>query len=126
MGEKIKVRNQGDCHERCAFLEYGDAEAHDLLICLNTRKDLDDPNRMRHTRQEWFKTTAEMEELFKDIPQVIENTQEIVDKLKIINWFWSVDAGFPDPPEIGTEEEYRKKYTEEDLFNEFTRNEKGE
>lgn len=80
MGEKlgIKVIATNDVH----FLNAEDAEAHDLLICLNTRKDLDDPNRMRYTRQEWFKTTAEMEELFKDIPQVIENTQEIVDKVE--------------------------------------------
>ena len=68
-----------------------------------------------------------MEELFKDIPQVIENTQEIVDKVED----YKLDSDplmpvFPIPPEIGTEEEYRKKYTEEDLFNEFTRNEKGE
>jgi len=125
MGEKlgIKVIATNDVH----FLNAEDAEAHDLLICLNTRKDLDDPNRMRYTRQEWFKTTAEMEELFKDIPQVIENTQEIVDKVED----YKLDSDplmpvFPIPPEIGTEEEYRKKYTEEDLFNEFTRNEKGE
>ena len=125
MGEKlgIKVIATNDVH----FLNAEDAEAHDLLICLNTRKDLDDPNRMRYTRQEWFKTTAEMEELFKDIPQVIENTQEIVDKVEE----YKLDSDplmpvFPIPPEIGTEEEYRKKYTEEDLFNEFTRNEKGE
>ena len=124
MGEKlgIKVIATNDVH----FLNAEDAEAHDLLICLNTRKDLDDPNRMRYTRQEWFKTTAEMEELFKDIPQVIENTQEIVDKVED----YKLDSDplmpvFPIPPEIGTEEEYRKKYTEEDLFNEFTRNEKG-
>ena len=125
MGEKlgIKVIATNDVH----FLNAEDAEAHDLLICLNTRKDLDDPNRMRYTRQEWFKTTAEMEELFKDIPQVIENTQEIVDKVEE----YKLDSDplmpvFPIPPEIGTEEEYRKRFTEEDLFNEFTRNEKGE
>ena len=68
-----------------------------------------------------------MEELFKDIPQVIENTQEIVDKVEE----YKLDSDplmpvFPIPPEIGTEEEYRKRFTEEDLFNEFTRNEKGE
>ena len=52
IGEKlgIKVIATNDVH----FLNEEDAEAHDLLICLNTRKDLDDPNRMRYTRQEWF------------------------------------------------------------------------
>lgn len=125
IGEKlnIKVIATNDVH----FLNAEDAEAHDLLICLNTRKDIDDPNRMRYTRQEWFKTTAEMIELFKDIPQAIENTQEIADKVEE----YQLDSDpimpvFPIPEEFGTEEEYRQKFTEEDLFNEFTRNEKGE
>ena len=125
MGERlgIKVIATNDVH----FLNEEDAEAHDLLICLNTRKDLDDPNRMRYTRQEWFKTTAEMQALFSDIPQVLENTQEIVDKVEE----YKLDSDplmpvFPIPPELGTEEEYRKRFTAEDLFNEFTRNEKGE
>jgi len=125
MGERlgIKVIATNDVH----FLNEEDAEAHDLLICLNTRKDLDDPNRMRYTRQEWFKTTAEMQALFSDIPWVLENTQEIVDKVEE----YKLDSDplmpvFPIPPELGTEEEYRKRFTAEDLFNEFTRNEKGE
>lgn len=125
LGERlgIKVIATNDVH----FLNEQDAEAHDLLICLNTRKDLDDPNRMRYTRQEWFKTTAEMQALFSDIPQVLENTQEIVDKVEE----YKLDSDplmpvFPIPPEMGTEEEYRKKYTDQDLFDEFTRNEKGE
>lgn len=80
IGEKlgIKVIATNDVH----FLNEEDAEAHDMLICLNTRKDVDDPNRMRYTRQEWFKTTSEMVELFKDMPEVIENTQEVADKIE--------------------------------------------
>lgn len=125
MGEKlgIKVIATNDVH----FLNEEDAEAHDLLICLNTRKDIDDPNRMRYTRQEWFKTTAEMMELFKDMPQVIENTSEVADKVEE----YKLDSDpimpvFPIPASCGTEEEYRQKFSDEDLFNEFTRNEKGE
>ncbi|HBO27343.1 MULTISPECIES: DNA polymerase III subunit alpha [Culturomica] len=118
----IKLIATNDVH----FLNAEDAEAHDLLICLNTRKDIDDPNRMRYTRQEWFKTTQEMIDLFPDLPEAIENTQEIVDKVED----YQLDSDplmpvFPIPPELGTEEEYRRKYTQEDLFNEFTRDEKG-
>ncbi len=118
----IKLLATNDVH----FLNAEDAEAHDLLICLNTRKDIDDPNRMRYTRQEWFKTTQEMAELFADLPEAIENTQEVTDKVEE----YQLDSDplmpvFPIPPEIGTEEEYRQKYTPEDLFNEFTRDEKG-
>ena len=118
----IKIIATNDVH----FLNEEDAEAHDLLICLNTRKDIDDPNRMRYTRQEWFKTTQEMVALFPDIPEAISNTQEVADKVEE----YQLDSDplmpvFPIPPESGTEEEYRQKYTEEDLFNEFTRDEKG-
>ncbi len=118
----IKIIATNDVH----FLNAEDAEAHDLLICLNTRKDIDDPNRMRYTRQEWFKTTQEMVDLFPDLPEAIENTQEITEKVEI----YELDSDplmpvFPIPPELGTEEEYREKFTQEDLFNEFTRDEKG-
>ncbi len=70
MGKKlgIKVIATNDVH----FLNKEDAEAHDLLICLNTGKDLDDPNRMRYTTQEWFKTQEEMNKMFADCPESIE------------------------------------------------------
>lgn len=118
----IKIIATNDVH----FLNEEDAEAHDLLICLNTRKDIDDPTRMRYTRQEWFKTTQEMIDLFPDLPEAIENTQEITDKVEE----YELDSDplmpvFPIPPELGTEEEYRQKFSQEDLFNEFTRDEKG-
>ena len=118
----IKLIATNDVH----FLNEEDAEAHDLLICLNTRKDIDDPTRMRYTRQERFKTTQEMIDLFPDLPEAIENTQEITDKVEE----YELDSDplmpvFPIPPELGTEEEYRQKFSQEDLFNEFTRDEKG-
>ena len=66
LGKKhgIKCVATNDVH----FVNMEDAEAHDHLICLNTGKDLDDPTRMRYTRQEWFKTQAEMKEVFSDHP----------------------------------------------------------
>jgi len=77
-----------------------DAEAHDRLICLSTGKDLDDPNRMRYTKQEWMKTTAEMNAIFEDLPETLSNTLEILDKVE----FYSIDnkalmPDFPIPPE---------------------------
>src|SRR5512133_2585192 len=50
----IKLIATNDVH----FVNAEDAEAHDRLICLNTNSDLDDPSRMRYTKQECFKTTA--------------------------------------------------------------------
>ncbi len=64
------------------FINEEDAAAHDRLLCISTGKDVDDPNRLRYTKQEWLKTQAEMRKLFADIPEAIRNTREIVDKVE--------------------------------------------
>jgi len=74
----IKLIATNDVH----FINAEDAEAHDRLICLNTGKDLDDPTRMSYTKQEFFKTQEEMNKLFEDIPEALENTHEIVSKIE--------------------------------------------
>ena len=116
----VKLVCTNDVH----FVDEENAEAHDRLICLSTGKDLDDPNRMMYSKQEWFKTKAEMNAIFADVPEAMENTVSICDQVE----FYSIDHApimptFAIPEDFGTEEEYRRKYTEEDLFNEFTRNE---
>lgn len=88
----VKVIATNDSH----FLNEEDADAHDLLICLNTGKDLDDPTRMRYTKQEFLKTTAQMSELFADMPEAISNTQEIADKVE--NYELNVPPLMPDFP----------------------------
>ncbi len=88
----VKVIATNDSH----FLNDVDAAAHDLLICLNTGKDLDDPTRMRYTKQEFIKTTAQMVDLFSDIPEVILNTQEIADKVE--NYELNMPPLMPDFP----------------------------
>ncbi len=108
------------------FVEEEHAEAHERLICLSTGKDLDDPTRMRYTKQEWLKSPAEMESVFSDLPEALENTLEIADKVE----FFSIDSGpimpvFDIPADFGTEAEYRQKITEKELFDEFTCDEKG-
>lgn len=118
----IKLIATNDSH----FVNEEDAEAHDHLICISTKNDLNDDKRMLYTKQEWFKTTNEMSQLFADIPEVIENTLDIVRKVEL----YSIDHGpimpnFEIPAEFGSEEEYRRRITHEDLFNEFTRDEKG-
>ena len=115
------------CTNDVHFVEEKDAEAHDRLICLSTGKDLDDPKRMLYSKQEWMKTTREMEQIFAAYPDALENTVAICNKVEC----YSIDHApimpvFPIPTEFGTEEEYRARLTEEDLFNEFTRNENGE
>ena len=103
------------------FINEEDAEAHDRLLCISTGKDLDDPNRMRYTRQEWLKTQDEMRRLFADIPEALENTQKVVAKIEEYDLNSSpIMPEFPIPEEFGTLEAYRKNFSEEDLIREFT------
>ena len=118
----IKLVCTNDCH----FVDQENAEAHDHLLCLATGKDLDDPNRMLYSKQEWFKTREEMNAIFSDVPEALSNTLEILDKVE----FYSIDHEpimpfFPIPEEFGTEEETRKRISPEQLFREFTTDENG-
>jgi len=109
------------CTNDIHFINQEDADAHDLLICLNTGKDLDDPTRMHYTKQEWFKTTSEMNQLFADVPEALTNTQEISDKVEKYKLNSTpIMPIFPIPEEFGKEEEYRTRFTEEMLLEEFT------
>lgn len=124
LAEKCNVKYI--CSNDCHFVDEENAEAHDRLICLSTGRDLDDPNRMLYTKQEWFKTQAEMNDIFADLPDALTNTCEICDKIET----YSIDHGpimpnFEIPEDFGTEEGYRKKYSEKDLYDEFTQDENG-
>ncbi len=120
--ENVKVICTNDAH----FVDEENAEAHDHLICLSTGKDLDDPNRLLYTKQEWFKTREEMNQVFNDLPEVLRNTCEIADKVE----FYSIDNApimpfFPIPEDFGTEEELRQTVSNEAIFKEFTTDENG-
>ena len=120
--ENVKVICTNDAH----FVDEENAEAHDHLICLSTGKDLDDPNRLLYTKQEWFKTREEMNQVFSDLPEVLRNTCEIADKVE----FYSIDNApimpfFPIPEDFGTEEKLRQIVSNEAIFKEFTTDENG-
>ncbi|MCX6302580.1 MAG: DNA polymerase III subunit alpha [Bacteroidia bacterium] len=70
----VKLIATNDVH----FINAEDAEAHDRLICINTVKDIDDPNRLRYSKQEFLKTEEEMRAIFSDIPEAIDNVSELV------------------------------------------------
>ena len=119
----IKLVCTNDAH----FVDKENAEAHDHLLCLSTGKDLDDPTRMLYSKQEWFKTRQEMNDIFSDMPEAMANTLEILDKVET----YSLDNDpimpfFPIPESFGTEAEWRKKFTEQQLYDEFTSDENGE
>ena len=118
----IKIVCTNDAH----FVDEENAEAHDRLLCLSTGKDLDDPKRMLYSKQEWLKTKEEMNEVFADIPEALSNTIEVLNKVETYNINHDpIMPNFDIPKEFGTEEEYRQRLTEKDLFDEFTQDENG-
>ena len=99
----IKLICTNDSH----FVNEEDADAHERLICLSTGKKLADENIMLYSKQEWFKTTAEMNEVFGDVPEALQNTNEILDKVEI----YSIDhkpilPDFPLPDGFANEDDY--------------------
>ena len=119
----IKLICSNDAH----FVDKENAEAHDHLLCLATAKDLDDPTRMLYSKQEWFKTRTEMNEVFADVPEALANTLEVLDKVEFYNINHDpIMPFFPIPESFGTEDDIRRIYTQEDLYKEFTSDENGE
>ena len=99
----IKLICTNDSH----FVNEEDADAHERLICLSTGKKLTDENVMLYSKQEWFKTQEEMNEVFADIPETLQNTNEILDKVEI----YSIDHApilpdFPLPDGFDNEDDY--------------------
>ncbi|SMO61725.1 DNA polymerase III, alpha subunit [Saccharicrinis carchari] len=104
----VKVIATNDSH----FTNAEDAEAHDLLVCLSTGRDFDDPTRMRYTKQEWFKTTEEMNLMFADIPEVLQNTIEVADKVVAFELDHKpIMPDFPLPEGFDSEADYLRHLT---------------
>jgi DNA polymerase-3 subunit alpha len=86
----IKIVATNDTH----YTNPKDAEAHEAFMCIAMNKLYDDPNRMRHSVHEFYvKSPQEIARLYADIPEAIENTQEIVDKCNL-----EIKLGNPTPP----------------------------
>lgn len=118
-----KVIATNDVH----FVKESDGEAHDRLICLSTGKKFTDTDRMHYTKQEWLKSPEEMEAIFSDVPEALDNTLEIADKVET----YALKHGpimpeFDIPADFGTVEEYKQRFSEDDLKAEFESGEGGE
>ncbi len=109
----VKLIATNDAH----FVNEEDAEAHDRLICLSTNHYVNDVNRMHYTKQEWIKTPEEMLEIFSDIPEALENTQEIVDKVEIYDIDHdAIMPKFDIPASFGKEEDYESRLAFESAY----------
>lgn len=99
----IKLVCSNDVH----FTNEDDADAHERLICVSTGKKVNDPNIMLYSKQEWFKTQEEMNDVFGDLPEALANTNEVLDKVE----FYSIDhkpilPNFPLPDGFTDNNEY--------------------
>lgn len=98
-----------DCH----YLSQGDAEAHEVLLCIQTGKTMDDQNRLRFmTDQFFFRSPEEMRLLFKDTPEAIDNTILIAEKCNLKLDLGSVNLPKYDPPDNVTLDEYLANISE--------------
>lgn len=104
----VKVIATNDAH----FVDADDAKMHDILVCLNTGKDYDDPKRMKYTGNEFMRSPQQMAELFSYCPEAIQNTQEIADKVEEYDIYHDVILPvFPLPEGFTNEDEYLKYLT---------------
>lgn len=99
----VKLVATNDVH----FVNEDDADAHEHLICLSTGKTIDEPRKMAYSREEWFKTTEEMHQIFADIPEALDSTLEICNKVEL----YSIDSSplmpnFPIPEGFADADEY--------------------
>ena len=113
----IKVICANDAH----FVNEEDAEAQDTLLCINCNRCYDDNSRLIFSKQEWLKTTAEMNELFGDIPKALDNTIEILNKVE--HYSISRQPAIPQPflPEGVDEVEHLARLSFEGAYNRFGR-----
>ncbi|MET6996655.1 DNA polymerase III subunit alpha [Chitinophaga defluvii] len=121
----VKIIASNDSH----YVDQAHANAHDILLCINTgekqstptmKEFADDDAGMKNKRfafyndQFYFKTTEEMTKLFHDLPQAIDNTNEIVDKVQLLDLKRDILLpNFPIPREFITQDQYLRHITYE-------------
>jgi DNA polymerase III subunit alpha len=118
MAEKygVKYIATNDIH----YINKDDYDAHKILICLNTGKDLDDEKGLHYSGNEYLKTAEEMSELFADLPLALANTREIVDKIEDFKITEDVILPvFPLPDGFENEDNYLSHLTREGAKNRY-------
>jgi len=121
----VKIIASNDSH----YVDQSHSNAHDILLCINTgekqstptmKEFADDDAGMKNKRfafyndQFYFKTTEEMTKLFHDLPQAIDNTNEIVDKVQLLDLKRDILLpNFPIPREFITQDQYLRHITYE-------------
>jgi len=114
----LKVVAANDVH----FLRKEDHEAHDVMICIGTGKQVIDEVRMRYTTEAYFKTAEQMRELFADVPGACDATLEIAERCQVeIKLDASSSEKYPQfgTPDGSPREEYLMKVCQEGLVKRY-------
>ena len=100
----VKVIATNDVH----YLEEEDSVPHDILLCVNTNSFVEEKNRFKFSSSEYFfKTSAQMQERFADVPEAIAHTLEIADKCFVPNLERDILLpAFPVPKEFSDQTTY--------------------
>lgn len=89
------------------FLTREDAYAQDIMICIGTNKEVNDPNRMHYSEESYMKTEAEMRAALEDFPEACDNTVEVAEKCNVEIERESILPIFPVPEGYDTESYFR-------------------
>lgn len=119
----VKIIASNDSH----YVEQSDFSAHDILLCINTgekvatpalREFTDDDVQVKNKRfafpndQFYFKTSGEMSKIFSDLPEAIDNTNEIIEKIDLLDLKREILLPFfPVPKEFSSQDEYLEHIT---------------
>lgn len=105
----IKTIVTNDSH----YLDQNDAEAHDILLCVNTGSIIEETKRFKFPSNDfYFKTKQEMNQLFLDLPEALDNTMEVASKIEHLDLSRDVLLpSFPMPENFKTQEEYLRHLT---------------
>src|SRR5512139_2681154 len=113
----IPVVATNDCH----YIQRDDAEAHEVLLCIQTGKTMKEADRFRFTTQElYMKSPEEMAALFAEAPEALANTLRVAEQVDFTMDTERVQLpGFPIPPEFDSEEGYLRSLCEEGLARRY-------
>ena len=111
------------CTNDAHYLRREDAESHDVLLCIQTGKTVDDENRMRYEPQNFYlRSTEEMEQLFSAYPEAVENTQRIADRCQLEFTFGKYHLPEFQLPPGYTSSQYLRKLCEEGFVARYGEN----
>lgn len=98
----IKVIATNDTH----YPEKENASSHEAFMCVSMNVTVDNPNRLRHSVQEFYlKSPEQMAKIFADVPEILENTQELANKCNL-----ELELGNPTPPNFKFTQEISKEH----------------